>query len=122
MRNILRSINQIDEFRWMVFSYLVSIIYISFVYLLGFLIPILREQIAEYEQMGTWKSISIISSITSVPFSVMFGYIFFYDSPPKYLKDLCLIIGIYAGYFVFGFFAMTLWYDYLNKSAGVSNR
>jgi hypothetical protein len=98
MKSILRSINKIDEFRWMIGTYLISIIFISFVYLIGFLIPILKKVITEYEQTGTWKSISIISSISSVPFSTMFGYFLFYDSPPESVKDLCLIIGIYAGY------------------------
>lgn len=122
MRNILRSINKIDEFRWMVGTYLISIIYISFVYLIGFFIPILKKLIAEYEQTGTWRSISIVSSISSIPFSTMFCYFLFYDSPPESVKDLFLIIGIYAGYFVFGFFAMTLWYDYSNKSSEFPNR
>ena len=118
MKSILRSINKIDEFRWMTLSYLISVIYIAVVYLISFLIPILKKVISEYEQIGSGKSISIISSISSVPFSAILGYLLFYDSHVANIKDIGVIIGIYVGYFVLGFLAMTLWYDYANKSSG----
>lgn len=116
MRSILNSINKVDDFRWIIGTYLVSIIYISVVYTIGLIIPKFKKVITEYEQTGSGKSISTISMISSILFTVLFGYIYLYMASSVTIKDYFLIGGMYIGYFIFGFFAMTLWYDYVNKA------
>ena len=116
MRSILNSVKKIDDFRWIIGTYLISIIYISVVYIIGLIIPKFKKVITEYEQTGSGKSISTISMISSIPFTALFGYIYLYMASSVIIKEYFLIGGMYIGYFVFGFFAMTLWYDYVNKA------
>lgn len=116
MRSI-NSINKIDELRWTVGSYLITIIYIAFVYLLGFIVPALKKAIIDYERTGSAKSISMISSVSSVLFTVLFVFFLFEESSPASIKKMLLTIGIYAGCFIFGFLAMTLWYDDMHKTS-----
>lgn len=108
-------INSYWELNFKFYAYLVGNLYRAPCYLIGFIIPPFRKVVQEYETNGTTRTISIISFISGSLFYGCINILF-----PDFATSIHGKILWYAGYFVWGFFALLLLYDFKNKKKNFS--
>jgi hypothetical protein len=103
-------INSYWELNFKFFAYLVGNLYLAPCYAIGFIIPPFKKIINEYESNGNTKAISFISLISG---GLIYGCI--EVLVPDFTSSIYEMILWYVGYFVFGFFALFLQYDFKQK-------
>ncbi len=102
------------EIQFRLYAYAIGYSYLFIVYLLSFPIPPLKRVLRNFENGGGNYSIAIISLISGSLLFSLFVLIISADRVSN--TSLLVYVGMYFGYFIWGYFALFLLLDYRSKA------